>query len=148
MQDISTQTLDAYTQFILRDQAMAPADRARHAGVAITSHVMQEFRLAMDTTLPVEEGVIEQMERDLEIQADVNMNDLMSKSMEVFEWIEGQFPEGQTLPGLVELVREVSAQKLVDETIEGDATQLMPTSWPEPTPVEQAKFDAFWKDQS
>lgn len=120
MQDISTQALDAYTQHVLSDRTMSPAERARHATVAITSHVMQESRLPMDTDLPVEVGVTEQMERDLEIQADVNMAALMCHSMEVFDWLDDQFSEdGQALPGLIKLAREVSDQKLQDSLTAG-----------------------------
>jgi hypothetical protein len=165
MQDISTQTLDAYTQHILGDQTMTPADRARHATVAIASHVMQEFRLPMDTDLPVDHGITEQMERDLETEANVNMNALVDQSMDAWEWLEEQFPEDEDYF----LEDEVSDQKLADADIlvlpkgmdideaalkEGLAETmkepperpltLIPGGWVDPTPEEMRKFEEFW----
>lgn len=106
MQDISTQALDAYTQHILSDRTMSHTERARHAAVAITSHVMQEFRLPMDTELPVDEDEVDTLIWGLDHKANDFDDALMQQCREAFKAI-AFVPEN------------VSAQKLQDSLTAG-----------------------------
>lgn len=136
MNSIETTQVDNYVQTTCLDRTMPPAARGLSAAAALYAHVMQEFRLPMDTTLPIdEEPFLDQIE-DFGGHCEALMEQVMDTAKEALDEVVrtdvsgpetvhlvsvAPVPEGEGFPGSNIVLGSGTWVEVIDDTIEGDA---------------------------